>query len=151
MSGPDAARMGATLAAAVAALLPGVCSLASSDGDRPPEDLPVAVTLALDVGAAHWLLSIAAGPALCGALLARMLGRAGSAAEVDEMGAEALAEFCNLLGGRFVSLLGEQGLDAEIGVPRVCAAGSVPAGQCWRHEGQVFMLALRDVSQESDR
>ena len=148
MTVPDAAHMEATLMAALGAVLPGAQALGSTVEGRLPEGALVAVTLAVDVGPARWWLYAACGRALCASLLAHMLGRAASAAELEEMGAEALAEFCNLLAGRVASLLGEQGVDVEIGIPRAAETGAAPAGQRWLHEGHVLTLALQHAEQE---
>ena len=149
MSMLDAARMDATLVAALGAVLPGVQALEGKVEDSLSEDLPFSVIVALGTGPSQWLLRVACAQGLCASLLARMLGRAASAAEIEEMGAEALAEFGNLLAGRVASLLGEQGLDVEIGIPRAAVTGTALAGQRWRHNGHVFTLALQHVEQES--
>ena len=149
MSMPEAPHVEAVLVAALTDVLPGAQALESTVGGSRPEDPPLAMSLAVDVGPARWLLCVACDQTLCASLLARMLRRAASAAEVEEMGAEALAEFCNLLAGRFASLLGEQGLDVEIGIPRAAVTGAALAGQRWRHNGHVFTLALQHVEQES--
>lgn len=56
-------------------------------------------------------------------LLPRMLGRTASAEEVDGMAEELLAELVNQVAGHWAGLLGEDGMEVELGIPTALGTG----------------------------
>jgi hypothetical protein len=143
---PEATGIGAAIAAALDSVLPGAQCLSLAGGQGISEGLSSDVALPMRIGVGHALLRLGAGAGFCAALLARMLGREPTAAEVDEMGREALAEFCNLVGGHLAGHLGEQGLAVTIGTPEASGAIGGCAWQQWQYEGQQFAIALQEES-----
>ncbi len=69
-------------------------------------------------------LRLQATVGVVGGLLPRMLGRAASAEEVDDMAEELVGELVNQVAGHLAGLLGEDGMEVELGTPTALPNGT---------------------------
>jgi len=80
--------------------------------------------LSLSVDGLRHELRLQATMGVVAGLLPRMLGRAASPEEVDGMAEELVAELVNQVAGHLAGLLGEDGMEVELGTPTALAAGT---------------------------
>jgi hypothetical protein len=118
--------------------------------------------LPLSVAGLKHELRLEGTTAVVAGLLPRMLGRAASTEEVDGMAEELLAELVNQVAGHLAGLVGEGGMDVELGTPSALAAGEnptqEPAGReasapvvitRWTYAGQPLVLSLYSSASSS--
>lgn len=97
---------------------------APANGSALPTTAWYGSALSLSVnGLAHELRLQATGGVVEG-LLPRMLGRAASTGEVAEMAEEFVAELVNQVAGHLAGLLGEDGMEVELGIPKALPNGT---------------------------
>lgn len=103
--------------------------------DQAPADAPANVSglptpswygsaLPLSVNGLPQELRLQATVGVVGGLLPRMLGRAASAEEVDDMAEELVGELVNQVAGHLAGLLGEDGMEVELGTPTALPNGT---------------------------
>lgn len=146
---PDTTLLAATLGAALHEVI-GVsyaCALTRDGAELAHAELPAslgpcATMLPLTLDAASYALCLAAAPAVAARWLARMLGRAPSAHETTELAASVLDEVLNQIGGRLAGLLGEVGVEVELGRPRESQKSAAAHWQLWSCDGHPFAIAL---------
>lgn len=146
---PDNTLLAATLGAAVHDVI-GVsyaCPLTPEGAEIAQAELPAnlspcATTLPLEIAASSYSLRLVAAPAVAVRWLACMLGREPSAQETVELAASVLDEALNQIGGRFAGLLGEVGVEVELGTPRESQKSPAAHWQLWSCDGHPLAIAL---------
>ena len=111
--------------------------------------------LPLSVNGLPHELRLQATVGVVGGLLPRMLGRAASGEEVADMAEELVAELVNQVAGHLAGLLGEDGMEVELGIPKalpngtnlnptpVSGEGALPANVVrWTFAGNPLVLSL---------
>ena len=90
---------------------------ANTSGSALPSAAWYGSALPLSVDGLRQELQLQTTVGVVAGLLPRMLGRAASAEEVDEMAEELVAELVNQVAGHLAGLLGEDGMEVELGIP----------------------------------